>query len=263
MWKSPVWPSTWTVSLMSPSLSLKITHFIHPRSKPSSWLGLAGKVTVTGTPFPLNLREQYFFFAVLTLIEAGSSQYSHFLLSCPLSFHSFAFPGTLLCKALGQLCDAWGSEGWEHLSWGPGREHCAERECVEKLVYKLICSLESLQKHSNSSQAQIFELLWPRGHIRVFVVGNLVEALQWGLEKSLWASLPEDRDGMWWQSPARWYRLFLFSKWQAVCWWLNIHYLINSKWYICGAEALFIPISQLKNRWRKEASHVNQLITWR
>lgn len=86
---------------------------------------------------------------------------------------------------------------------------------------------------------------------RVFVLGSLVEALQWGLEKSLWASLPKDRDGMCWQSPARRYSLFLFTKWQAVCLWLNIHYLINSKWYVYGAEALFIPVSQLKN-WDQE-----------
>ena len=104
------------------------------------------------------------------------------------------------------------------------------------------------------------ELLWPRGHIRVFVLGSLVEELQWGLEKSLWASLPKDRDGMWWQSPARQYSLFLFSKWQAVSLWLNIHYLINSKWYVCGAEALFIPISQLKN-WDEEKKQA-VLISW-
>ena len=43
------------------------------------------------TRFPPQSQEQYFFFAVLILIEAGSSQYSHSLLSCPLSFHSFAW----------------------------------------------------------------------------------------------------------------------------------------------------------------------------
>ena len=150
-WKSPVWPSTWTVSLMSPSLSLKITHFIHPRSKPSSWLGLAGKVTVTGTPFPFSL-------LFLCCVDINRSRlFSEFSFLAVLSF-TFSF----LCLVLpfwGHCCarlwgssvmDAGGSEGWERPSWGPGRECCAERVCVEEHVYKLICWLESLQKHRNS-----------------------------------------------------------------------------------------------------------------
>ena len=44
-----------------------------------------------GYSFSPQSQEQYFFSAVLILIEAGSSQYSHSLLSCPLSFHSFAW----------------------------------------------------------------------------------------------------------------------------------------------------------------------------
>lgn len=110
-WKSQTWLFMWTASLTSPSLWLKTTRFTRPRSKPSSWLELAGKVTVVGTPSPPGFEN-----SVLLLCSVGGNRLlseSHIpycpLLSLFIPLPGVAFLGVTAAARLqeGSIYDAW------------------------------------------------------------------------------------------------------------------------------------------------------------
>lgn len=79
---------------------------LHP-SKIETQLMVGACWQGNGHGYPFSL-QSYFFSAVLILIEAGSSQNSPSLLSCPLPFHSFAW----CCLSGGIAVQGFGAALW-------------------------------------------------------------------------------------------------------------------------------------------------------